>query len=125
MSLEQPGFYSKEDLRSENRELALKMVFREIREAILWERTPRSCSYSQPFSKTVQDILDKWKVREEEIGTRLSVAISFPDGVVRNQWFYDANGSPYSKKHDGKPEKVVSLVKKSKAKPKGKPKPKC
>lgn len=90
-ALEQIGFYGKEDFRSENRELALKMVFREIRNLDI---------------KSVDAILDNWKVREEEIGTRLSVAISFPAGVVRNQWFYNEQGNPYSKKHDGKDDTV-------------------
>ncbi len=90
MELKQPGFYDKSDLRSENRELALKMVFRELRALAI---------------KQVNFVLDKYKVREEEIGTRLSVAISFPEGVVRNQWFYDDKGNPYHKKHDGKESK--------------------
>ncbi len=90
MKIEQPGFFDKGDLRSENRELAFKMVFRELRAL----RT-----------KAVDDVLNKYKVSEEEIGTRLSVAISFPVGVVRNQWFYDDKGQPYSLKHDGKESK--------------------
>ncbi len=85
--MEQPGFYDKGDLRSQNRELALKMVFRELSGLSL---------------SAVHSILDKWKVREEEIGSTLSLSISFPAGVVRNQWFYDEQGRPFSKKHDGK-----------------------
>lgn len=97
MKYEQPGFYSKEDLRSENRELALKMFFREL--VILND-------------EKVNDLINKWKMQIEEIGTRSSVAIFFPDGVIRNQWFYDEKGNPYSKKHDGLPEVVKKSINK-------------
>ena len=99
MKIEQPGFYDRSDLRFENRELAFKMIFRELRSIGL---------------KQVDSILDRWKVQEEEIGSRLSVATSFPVGVVRNQWFYDEQGNPYSLKHDGRDEQVKKKPKKVK-----------
>lgn len=103
MKYEQTGFYDKSDMRAENRELALKLVFRELRAL---------------RAKPVDNILDKWKVREEEIGTRLSVAISFPAGLVRNQWFYDEKGRPYPKKHDGVERPAKKNLKKHSAKSK-------
>jgi len=102
-SKEQSGFYDKGDLRSENRELAFKLFFRELNS--LTE------TLSEHSACAVLDLLNRWKVREEEIGTRLSIAISFPAGLVRNQWFYDDQGNSYAKKHDGLPEKVKAKKK--------------
>lgn len=112
----QPGFYEKTDLRSENRELAFKLFFRELQE-IAQEPYPCSSSFTPKTPRELlRDLIKRWGMREEEIGTRLSLAITFPDGLMRNQWFYDEKGNPYSLKHDGLPPK--------KPKSKSKPKPK-
>lgn len=115
MGLEQPGFYSKDDLRSENRELALKMFFRELKTISFPVRGLSGCmGYLKPIDEQLRELISRWKITEEEIGSRLSLAISFPEGVVRNQWFYNENGTPFSLKHDGTPPKNPVVKKKSK-----------
>ena len=68
------GVFGPNDKRSENRELAFKMVFREL---------------VSLDDKRVNAILKRWNVREVEIGTSLSIGIKFPKGLKRNQWFYE------------------------------------
>jgi hypothetical protein len=117
MGLEQPGFYSKEDLRSENRELALKLFFRELKALTIPIRGMSGCMVMiRTPEERLNDLLVRWGVREEEIGTRLSLAISFPEGVVRNQWFYGPDGKAFSLKHDGKPAVKKAVKKPSKKK---------
>lgn len=72
------GVFGREDKRSENRELAFKIIFRELRAL----KNPK-----------VDALLKRWDVQEVEIGTSLSVGINFPKGLKRNQWFYE-NGVP-------------------------------
>ena len=75
------GVYEKGDLRSENRELAFKLFFRELHVLALDEQ-------SVPNDK-IQRLLDRWNIKETELGTRSSINIDFPKGLKRNQWFYE------------------------------------
>lgn len=117
--MEQVGFYDKKDLRSENRELALKMFFRELKELARPKYPMSGVGPTKALWEELRDLIIKWKVSEEEVGTSLSLAISFPDGVTRNQYFYREDGTPYVLKHNGLPGKAVGKKtshKKSKAK---------
>lgn len=97
----EPLFLGKNDIRKENRELAFKMVFREIKNECLSEkmRFGQSCSMyaTTPLSDRILGILKRWNVAEQEIGGTLSLAITFPDDVARNQYFLDKDGKVFTK----------------------------
>ena len=116
-NINQTLFLDKKDLRSENRELAFKIFFRELREMIKYKFHGMSCNFvEKPLNERIDDLLKRWGIAEEEIGTSLSLVITFPAGVVRNQWFYGQNGAPYALKHDGKPVVAKKTIKKVKGK---------
>jgi len=111
--IKQTGFYSKDDLRSENRELALKMFFRELKALSFPSHGMSGCAVEyKTLDERLRDLISRWGLAEEEIGTRVSLAIEFPPGVVRNQWFYGLDGRPYSMKHNGIPPKKPAIKKK-------------
>ena len=65
---------SKEDARDANKDLAIKMAFRELRKL---------------NNKQVNEIFKRWQIKEVERGNTLSLAIDFADDVERFQWFYE------------------------------------
>ena len=64
---------SEGDIRERNRQLAIKMLVRELKKL---------------DNEEVNGILKRWKVQEVEQGNNLSLGIDFPDDVERHQWFY-------------------------------------
>ena len=62
------------DVREENRQLAIKMLMRELRNL---------------KNDEVDKIMKRWDLREIEQGNTLSLGIDFPSDVERYQWIYE------------------------------------
>jgi hypothetical protein len=73
------------------------MFFRELNNVLIPRHCVSSCFTPLPIEDQIRNLIKRWGIGEEEIGTRLSLAITFPTDVVRHQWFYDEKGNPYHK----------------------------